>query len=189
MNTTLIYRHTGSFSRILTFVACVDILKKFTHSLEHHTMPLKETISADLKSAMKSGDKLRLETLRSLRAGLLEKEIERRGGDTPMTSEDEVGVLTTAAKKRREAIEQFEKGGRADLVAQESAELAIIQEYLPKQLGREEVEKVVRDIIAATGATGPADFSKVMPLAMKELKGKADGRLVQEIVRASLTPA
>jgi uncharacterized protein len=151
-------------------------------------MDLKVTISADLKSAMKSGDKLRLETLRSIRAALLEKEIERRGGDTPMSPEDEVGVLTTAAKKRREAIEQFEKGGRQDLVQQETAELAIIQEYLPKQLGRDEVEKVIRGIIAATGATGPAGFSKVMPLAMKELKGKTDGRLVQEIVKASLSP-
>jgi uncharacterized protein len=149
-------------------------------------MSLGERISEDLKTAMKSGDKLRLETLRTLRAALLEKEIERRGGDKGMTAEDELGVLTASAKKRREAIEQFEKGGRQDLANQERNELVIIQEYLPKQLGRDEVESIVKAIIASTGAAGPADFSKVMPLAMKELKGKADGRLVQEVVKSLL---
>lgn len=149
-------------------------------------MALKDKISEDLKAAMKSGDKLRLETLRTIRATLMEKEIERRGSGKEVTPEDELGVLTGAAKKRRESIEQFQKGGRADLVDQETKELGIIQEYLPKQMSAEEVVTVVRGIIAQAGAAGPADFGKVMPLVMKELKGKADGKLIQETVRRTL---
>lgn len=149
-------------------------------------MALKDTISQDLKSAMKSGEKLRLETLRTLRAALMEKEIERRGSGSPMSPEDELGVLTTAAKKRKESIEQFQNGGRPDLAEQERQELAIIQEYLPKQLTPEEIERAVREIVAQTGASGPGDFGKAMPQVMKQLKGKADGRLIQETVKKVL---
>jgi uncharacterized protein len=149
-------------------------------------MALKDKISEDLKAAMKSGEKLRLETLRTIRAALMEKEIERRGSGKAVTPEDELGVLTSAAKKRRESIEQFEKGGRTDLVDQETRELGIIQEYLPKQMSAEEVAAAVRGIIAQAGATTPADFGKVMPLVMKELKGKAEGKLIQETVRRIL---
>lgn len=152
-------------------------------------MGLKDTISNDLKTAMKGGDKLRLETLRGIRAALMEKEIERRGGDTPMGAEDEVAVLLSAAKRRKESIEQFAKGGRQDLVDQESRELAIIQEYLPKQMGREEIVEVIRKIVAETGAQSAKDFGKVMPVAMKELKGKADGKVVQELVKELLAGA
>lgn len=147
---------------------------------------LSERISLDLKNAMKSGDKLRLETLRSLRAGLMEKEIEKRGGDPGMTAEDEVGVLTGAAKRRKESIEQFRNGGRPELADQEERELKIIQEYLPKQLSAEEITVVIKDAIAQTGASSAADFARVMPLVMKQVKGKADGKLVQELVKKSL---
>jgi uncharacterized protein YqeY len=149
-------------------------------------MNLREKISVDLKASMKAGDKTRLETLRTLRAALMEKEIEKRGTGKEMTDEDEVGVLVSSAKKRRESIEQFSNGGRHDLADQETRELAIIQEYLPKQMSKEEIVPVVREVIAQTGATGPADFGKVMPQVMKQLKGKADGRLIQELVRQSL---
>ena len=152
-------------------------------------MGLKDTISNDLKTAMKSGDKLRLETLRGIRAALMEKEIERRGTDTPMSAEDEVAVLLSAAKRRKESIEQFAKGGRQDLVDQESRELAIVQEYLPKQMNRDEIAGVIRNIIAETGAQSAADFGKVMPVVMKQLKGKADGKLVQELVKEFLAGA
>ena len=149
-------------------------------------MTLKETIAADLTKAMKSGEKLRLETLRTVRAALMEKEIERRGSGRDVSSEDELAVLSTAAKKRRESIDQFRKGGRLDLVEQEEAELAIIQEYLPKQLSNDEIEAVVSKLIASTGASSSADFGKVMPAVMKEVKGRADGRAVQEIVKRAL---
>ena len=152
-------------------------------------MSLQEQISTDLKNAMKSGDKLRLETLRTLRAALLEKQIERRGGGATMSPDDETGVLLTAAKRRKESIEQFARGGRQDLVDQESSELAIIQEYLPKQLGREEIQQIIQRIIVETGAQSAADFGKVMPAVMKQLKGKADGKIVQELVKELLARA
>ena len=110
-------------------------------------MSLKEKLSNDMKAAMKSGEKIRLETLRTLRAALLEKEIEKRGSETGMTPEDELGVLTAAAKKRKESIEMFQKGGRADLVDQESKELAIIQEFLPKQLKAKADGTTVQELV------------------------------------------
>ena len=152
-------------------------------------MTLRERIGQDLRAAMKSGDKTRLETLRTLRAVLLEKEIEKRGAAGGITAEDEIASLTSAAKKRKESIELFTQGGRPELAAQEQAELAIIQEYLPRQMNPEEIGAVVGAVIASTGASGPGAFGKVMPLVMKEVRGKADGRMVQELVRKALGAA
>jgi hypothetical protein len=149
-------------------------------------MALKETISQHLKNAMKAGDKTRLETLRTLRAVLMEREIELRGSGRQMTPDDEVAVLTSAAKKRRESIEQFQAAGRMELVEQESAELKIIQEYMPKQLEEKEIVAVIEEVVTAVGAAGASDFGKVMPLVMKQLKGKAHGRLIQELVKRRL---
>jgi len=134
---------------------------------------------------MKSGKKLRLETLRMIRAGLLEKQVEKRpsGG---MTGEDEVAVLVAAAKKRKEAVTIYREKGREDLARTEEEELDIIQEYLPKQLSAAEIEELVKKAVSASGAATAKDFGKVMPLVMKELKGKADGKLVQEIVKRTL---
>ena len=148
-------------------------------------MSLAEKIAADLKTAMKAGEKLRLETLRTVRAAMMEKEVEKRpsGGMKP---EDEMGVLMAAAKKRTESIEVFRSAGRNELADTEEKELAIIQEYLPKQMSADEVAAVIRRIIAETGAASAADFGKVMPLVMKELKGKADGKVVQETVKSLL---
>lgn len=149
-------------------------------------MNLKDQISGDLKNAMKSGDKTRLETLRSLRAALMEKEIDKRGSGQVMTAEDELAVLSTSAKKRRESIEQFEKGGRMDLVNQERRELEVIQEYLPRQMSPDEIMSVIDDMIAQTGASGPGDLGKLMGMLMKQLKGKADGKLIQELAKNRL---
>jgi uncharacterized protein len=103
-----------------------------------------------------------------------------------MTPDDESAVLLTAAKRRKESIEQFQKGGRNDLAEQETKELAIIQEYMPKQLSADEVTAVVKAAIAEVGATSAADFGKVMPLVMKQVKGKTDGKMVQDIVKKLL---
>ncbi|OLD67557.1 MAG: glutamyl-tRNA amidotransferase [Ignavibacteria bacterium 13_1_40CM_2_61_4] len=148
-------------------------------------MALLEKISDDMKVALKSGKKLRLETLRMIRAGLLEKQVEKRpsGG---MTGEDEVAVLIAAAKKRKEAVTIYREKGREDLARTEEEELGIIQEYLPKQLTAAEIEELVKKTISASGAATAKDFGKVMPLVMKELKGRADGKLVQEIVKRTL---
>jgi len=149
-------------------------------------MALKEKISEDLKAAMKSGQKLRLETLRTMRAALMEKEIELRGSGKQVSPDDETATLMSAAKKRKESIEQFQAAGRTDLVEQESAELKIIQEYLPAQMGESEIVTVIEEIVMATGAVGAGDFSKVMPQVMKQLKGKADGKIIQELVKKRL---
>jgi len=148
-------------------------------------MALLEKISEDLKIAMKSGDKIRVETLRMIRAGLLEKNVEKRpsGG---MNQDDEISVLMSASKKRKESIEIFRLNGRNDLAEQEEKELQIIQEYLPVQLSLEEIEKYVKKVINDVGATTSKDFGKVMPIVMKELKGKADGKIIQETVRKLL---
>ncbi len=147
-------------------------------------MALKETITADLTASMKSGDKLRTETLRSLRALILD--FEKSGTDRAMTADEELKLLLSAAKKRKEAQELFQTNNRPELAEKEKAEYEIIAEYLPKQMTREEVEKRVVEVIAEVGATGAADTNKVIPVLMKELKGKADGKLVQEIVKEKL---
>ena len=147
-------------------------------------MTLNERINSDLKPALKSGDRTRLGTIRLLRAAMIE--LSKRGTGKEISPDDELSALTAAIKKRKEAIELYEKGGRADLAHQERQELEIITSYLPKQLSREEAEQLIRKIIAETGASSAKDFGKIMPLAMKELKGKIDGRLVQELVKAKL---
>lgn len=152
-------------------------------------MGLKEQIGEQIKAAMKAPDKIRLETLRTLRAALMEKEVEKRGTHQPMTPEDDIAVMVSAAKKRKESIEAFEKGGRTDLVEQEKKELAIIQEFLPRQMSPEEIGKVIEAVVQETDAASAADFGKVMPLVMKQLKGKADGKLIQEMVKKRLGSA
>ncbi len=147
-------------------------------------MTIRDRINEDLKTAMKSGEKLRLETIRTIRASMIE--MDKRGLNRPMTDEEEVQVILAAAKKRKEAIELYEKGGRMDLVEQETKELEIIKQYLPEQLSPAEVETRLKEIIAQTGATGPKDLGKVMGVAMKEMKGKADGKVIQESVKRLL---
>jgi hypothetical protein len=147
-------------------------------------MALTEIINEDLKAAMKSGDSVKLNTIRSIRAQMIE--LSKRGTGTSITPEEELTALLAAAKKRKEAIEMYEKAGRNDLADQEKRELDIISTYLPKQMRREEVEVIVKKIIGDIGATSSKDFSKVMPVAMKELKGKIDGKVVQEVVKQQL---
>ena len=147
-------------------------------------MNLTQRINEDLKTAMKSGNKLRLETLRMLRAQIIE--FEKKGLDRPMNEDDEMSILISASKKRKEAIEIFTKAGRMELVEQETKELEIISEYLPKQLSRENAENIVENLIQQSGAASMKDLGKVMPIAMKELKGKIDSKVISEIVKQKL---
>jgi uncharacterized protein len=147
-------------------------------------MNLNDQINTDLRIAMKSGEKTRLDTLRLLRASMIE--LAKRGEGKEITPDDELAVLMTAIKKRKEAIEVYEKAGRSELAQQERQELDIISSYLPKQLTTEEAAAIIDRIVKDTGAASAKDFGKVMPLAMKELKGKFDGKAVQEIVKAKL---
>jgi len=147
-------------------------------------MNLKDKINNDLKDAMKSGDKIRLETIRSIRALILE--FDKSGSGKEFNDEEGLKILTAAAKKRKEAIEQYTKANRQDLADKEIAELKIIEEYLPKQLNENEILEEVKKIASEVGAKDKNDFSKVMPVAAKTLKGKADGKLIREIVEKFL---
>ncbi len=149
-------------------------------------MSLKETINNDIKNAMLKKETQRLETLRMVKAKLLEKEVEKRVTPEGMTEEDEMQVLLSSAKMRKEAIEEFDKAGRRDLADKERAELEIIQEYLPKQMSSDDIAKVIDDLASKLGVQGQKDFGKLMGAAMKELRGKADGKVVQDIVKAKL---
>lgn len=144
-------------------------------------MNFTDTINDQIKTAMKAGDKLRLEVLRSLRAGILE--FEKSGVDRAMTPDDEFKIINAAAKKRKDAIEQYTTAGRPEAAAKEQAELDIIMEFLPAQMSADDVKAEIARIIAEVGATGPGDFGKVMGAAMKTLKGKADGNLIQSAAK------
>ena len=147
-------------------------------------MEIQNRLSEDLKTAMKAKEKIRVATIRMVRAQL--KDFQIAQGDE-LNEEDEISVLTNAAKKRKEALELYEKSDRQDLIEQEKLELAIISAYLPAQLSKEEVEKVVLKVMQEVGASSAQDLGKVMGATMKDLKGKADGRMVQEIVREKLS--
>ena len=140
---------------------------------------LKEKLEADLRKAMKDRDNVKRSTLRLLLAAIKNAEIAKRGSlDNP----DILGVVAREVKQRNESIEAFKQGDRQDLVAQEEAEMAVLKEYLPRQLSREEVIVEARQVIEEVGAQGPRDKGKVMSRIMAQLKGKADGREINEIV-------
>lgn len=146
-------------------------------------MSLLDKLSEDLKTAMKGGDKVRVETVRMLRGQLKDFRINQQHEPT---ADEEIALLVSAAKKRRESIEAYGKAGRQDLADKEAAELAIISEYLPQGLTQDEVTAIITAAIAELGANGPGDVGKVMGKIMGQVKGRADGKLVQQLVRERL---
>ncbi len=148
-------------------------------------MTFEEKINDELKKATKSGDKVRLETIRSIRAAIIE--FNKSGIGREMNSEDALKILGNQAKRRKDAIEMYEKGGRQDLVDSEKAELSIIEEFLPKQLSDDEILNICKKILSDLGVTEVKDFGKAMGVAMKEFKGKADGSKVQAILKSLLS--
>jgi len=150
-------------------------------------MSLKDRIGEEIKSAMKAKDKIRLETVRGIKKAILEKEVALRPkGQDSLTEEQEIELLVQQAKQRRDSIEQYQQAGREDLAAKEAQELTIIESYLPQQLDDEELNAVLDEIIASVGATSAKDLGKVMGIAMKQLKGKADGKKIQALVKNKL---
>ncbi len=147
-------------------------------------MSLREQVISDLTAAMKAQDAARTSTLRMVKAALMNREIEKGG----QVDEDEmVKLLRSLVKQRRDSIEQYGKAGRQDLVDKESAEVQVIESYLPQAATREEIEAVVTAAVAETGATSIKDMGRVMKAAQSKLAGKnADGRTVSEIVKARL---
>jgi uncharacterized protein YqeY len=137
---------------------------------------------------MKNKEKDRLKVLRSLKSKLLEREIsERKGGEASLSDEQVTEVLMKAAKQRKESIEQFQEGGRDDLVASEEQELQVIESYLPEMLSEEEIRDIARQKIEQLGAENMADMGKVMGAMMSELKGQAEGSLVSKVVKEELS--
>ncbi len=144
---------------------------------------LKEKIQADLADAMRNREEIRKSALRMLIAAIKNTEI-----DQGKTLDDDavVTVIQKQVKQRRESILEFEKGNRMDLVERERAEETVLQAYLPEQAGPEEIEAAVRKVIAETGASGPRDIGKVMPVLTRQFAGRADGRAINEVVRRLL---
>ncbi|MCX6827550.1 MAG: GatB/YqeY domain-containing protein [candidate division Zixibacteria bacterium] len=147
-------------------------------------MSLPARIDEDIIKALKSGDKLKVTALRGLKSDIKYKRIEK--GDD-LTDDDIIGVLDSAAKRRRDSIEQFQAGNRADLVEKETAELAIITSYLPQQLTEEELRELILDSIKETGVDSPAKAGLVMKDLIPKIKGKANGRLVNNLVSQILS--
>lgn len=146
----------------------------------------KEQIQTDLKEAMRAGDTHRREVLRLLLAAFKQVEVDRQ---IELSEADALGVLMGEAKKRREAIAEMTAAGRDELAAQERYELEIIESYLPRQLDRAELEAMAREVIAQVGATSPKDVGPVMKELMARVKGQADGKVVNAIVRELLGQA
>jgi uncharacterized protein YqeY len=151
---------------------------------ESNNMSLMERITSDLTAAMKLRDAARLSTLRMVKSGLMNKQIEK-GGE--LTDEETIKTLQSLVKQRRDSVEQYEKAGRQELVDKEHEEIRVIEEYLPRAPGRDEIEAVVATAIHETGATTSRDMGKVMKAVQASLAGRgADGRVISEIVKAKL---
>lgn len=154
-------------------------------------MSLLEQLDQDLKAAILAQDDVRKRTVRSVKAACSNALVEKRadaGLDTSLTDDEVLKVIAKQANQRRDSITEFSKAGRMDLVVPEKEELAVLMAYLPQPLGQSEIEAIVRQVIAETGASVPADLGLVMRSAIPRLQGKADGKTVNEIARALLSP-
>ena len=147
-------------------------------------MPLVDKIQKDMYKAMKEKEKERINALRNIIGKLKYRYIDK--GDQ-LTEQEEIKVIQSLAKQRRESIEMYKQGGRNDLVKTETKELSIIEEYLPQAMSEEEVRQLVRETVKETGAESMSDLGKVMPLVMKKGAGKVDGKLAQEVLRELLS--
>lgn len=151
-------------------------------------MDLRQQLMDDLKEAMRQQDDLRKRTIRSVLAAIkkAETELDASGERVTLDNDDILALIAKQAKQRQESITEYRKAGRKDLVAEEEAELAILQAYLPQQLTREEIEAEARQVIEEVGATSPRDMGKVMKPLMARLRGRADGKLANQVVRELL---
>ena len=147
-------------------------------------MPLVDKIQKDMYKAMKEKEKERINALRNIIGKLKYRYIDKRD---KLTEQEEIKVIQSLAKQRRESIEIYKQGGRNDLVQIEMKELSIIEEYLPQAMSEEEVRRLVRETVKETGAESMSDLGKVMPLVMKKGAGKIDGEIAQEILRELLS--
>jgi hypothetical protein len=148
-------------------------------------MSLEERVAEEMKQAMKAGDKLRLSTIRMIRSALKNKEIELR---RKLEDEDVVKTIQVMVRKGEESVEQFQAGGRVDLVEKEKKEMEILKSFLPQLLSQEEIVTIIDQSIQETQASSPKDIGKVMKSVLAKIGGKADGRLVNQMVKEKLSP-
>jgi len=148
-------------------------------------MRLQDRIMPDLKAAMKAKDQAALRTIRAIKAAIILQQTDGSGAE--MTEEMEIKLIQKLSKQRQDSMDIFVKQGREDLAVTEREELAVLKNYLPEQLSEDEIKVIIDKIIADTGAAGMKDMGRVMGMASKELAGKADGKTISGIVKASLT--
>lgn len=148
-------------------------------------MSLKTQVESGIKDAMRAKDQDTLRALRAIKSLILLEET-KGGASGDLTSDDELKLLTKAAKQRRESADIYKTQGREDLLQKEEAELAVIEQFLPKQLSEEEVKSKLQEIITRVGASAPSDMGKVMGVATKELAGQADGKVISALVKGLL---
>jgi uncharacterized protein YqeY len=148
-------------------------------------MRLGDRLNDDMKAALKAGpsQKQRLETIRFLRAAVKNVEIDKK---VPLTDEEILSIITKQVKQLKDSIGEFEKAGRTDLVTKAQAEVVILADYLPQQMSEAEVRELARQVVAEVGAQGPKDMGKVMGPIVARTKGRADGKLVNQIVKELL---
>lgn len=148
-------------------------------------MTLQQRLVDEMKEAMRTGDANRLSVIRLLRSAIKNKEIDKGKGQQ-LTEEEILQVISTAVKQRKESIEQFEKGGRRDLVEKENSELTILQSFLPQQISDEELRIKIKEAIAQSGAADIKDMGKVMKIVVPQLVGRAEGSKISQMVRECL---
>ncbi|MBX6395207.1 MAG: GatB/YqeY domain-containing protein [Alicyclobacillaceae bacterium] len=147
-------------------------------------MSLQDRLTDDMKRALKEKDKIRLSVIRMVRTALKNAEIERQ---RPLTEEEVIDVLQRERKQRRESLQAAQQAGRTDLATEAEKEIAILEEYLPQPLSDEELRRLVQETIEAVGAKGKSDLGKVMAVLMPKVKGRADGKMVNQLVQQLLT--
>ena len=149
-------------------------------------MTLEEKINADLKTAMLAREEATVRGLRAIKSGIILAKTEK-GANGVITPEKEVQMLQKMVKQRKDSIAEFEKANRQDLIAKEQEEVAVIEKYLPAMMSEDEIREVVKAAIASTGATGQKEMGKVMGVVSKQLAGKADNKLVADVVKSLLS--
>jgi len=176
-----------NFAQTTKVQEMIEPIRSFAHSLFHplSEMPLKQQIDADIKQAMLARDQGKLRALRAVKSLILLEET-KEGKTGELSADDDMKVLTKAVKQRKDSADIYRQQNRPDLLAVEEAEIAVIEQYLPKQLSEDELRTKLQAILARVGASAPSDLGKVMGVASKELAGQADGKAISALVKTLL---
>jgi len=150
-------------------------------------MSMNDTLTADMKTAMKAKDKLALTTIRALKSAIKNSAIEQGGADTVLDDTAIIGIIRKQVKQRLDSIEQFTAAGRSELAENEQAEILVLEKYLPTAMTEDEINAAVAEVVSETGAASRADMGKVMGLLQKKTEGRADGKILSQAVMKALS--